>query len=255
MFSGTVPRNPGDFNPRSPCGERRSPSRLKVSVLVFQSTLPVWGATETDHRSGRGVQISIHAPRVGSDTTPAPAGRRYPDFNPRSPCGERHTGPPGASCTDNFNPRSPCGERPTARSMTCSPPRFQSTLPVWGATCASAPVPVIIVISIHAPRVGSDSAQLHRTGNPALNFNPRSPCGERRTPPGGRIVDSAHFNPRSPCGERPAGLAMCTTEAQFQSTLPVWGATAMSRMETSLLSIFQSTLPVWGATLPRARLL
>ena len=33
-----------------------------------------------------------------------------------------------------FNPRSPCGERrPPARTLTIFP-RFQSTLPVWGAT-------------------------------------------------------------------------------------------------------------------------
>ena len=35
-----------------------------------------------------------------------------------------------------------------------------------------------------------------------INFNPRSPCGERRlrSPSG---PSPLHFNPRSPCGERP----------------------------------------------------
>ena len=55
----------------------------------FQSTLPAWGAT-TGLRPGELIGlISIHAPRMGSDPGyPGPAGF-LPDFNPRSPYGER----------------------------------------------------------------------------------------------------------------------------------------------------------------------
>ena len=57
---------------------------------VFQSTLPVWGATSTKTKASNGMTImSIHAPRVGSDH---PKGRVLAGcwhFNPRSPCGER----------------------------------------------------------------------------------------------------------------------------------------------------------------------
>ena len=34
-----------------------------------------------------------------------------------------------------------------------------------------------------------------------IDFNPRSPCGERQLPALQRGTDG-HFNPRSPCGER-----------------------------------------------------
>ena len=34
-----------DFNPRSPCGERRLTVGFMTSFNQFQSTLPVWGAT------------------------------------------------------------------------------------------------------------------------------------------------------------------------------------------------------------------
>ena len=34
-----------------------------------------------------------------------------------------------------------------------------------------------------------------------------------------------NFNPRSPCGERPGLLQTIATRNGFQSTLPVWGAT------------------------------
>ena len=123
------------FNPRSPCGERpfnagevipiycisiHAPRvgsdfiRLVIFALtlVFQSTLPVWGATfnagklipiycisihaprvGSDWQGGTqsmgNLSISIHAPRVGSDSRrPKNAGQRA-YFNPRSPCGER----------------------------------------------------------------------------------------------------------------------------------------------------------------------
>ncbi len=35
----------------------------------------------------------------------------------------------------------------------------------------------------------------------------------------------------------------------FQSTLPVWGATCSAPWEAVVANEFQSTLPVWGATL------
>ena len=39
----------------------------QVEQAVFQSTLPVWGATIHHSRPYRSCSISIHAPRVGSD--------------------------------------------------------------------------------------------------------------------------------------------------------------------------------------------
>ena len=56
----------------------------------------------------------------------------------------------------NFNPRSPCGERLWALLITEPVARFQSTLPVWGATKHGETFYMGVYISIHAPRVGSD---------------------------------------------------------------------------------------------------
>ena len=56
-----------DFNPRSPCGERRSPGSDGGIKVRFQSTLPVWGATRGRASTVQCGFISIHAPRVGSD--------------------------------------------------------------------------------------------------------------------------------------------------------------------------------------------
>ena len=56
-----------NFNPRSPCGERPAIQKEAERWKVFQSTLPVWGATIYDILGNVFSHISIHAPRVGSD--------------------------------------------------------------------------------------------------------------------------------------------------------------------------------------------
>ena len=55
-------------------------------------------------------------------------------------------------------------------------------------------------ISIHAPRTGSDFLTSFSV-KPALDFNPRSPHGERQSASAFQSVQR-YFNPRSPHGER-----------------------------------------------------
>ena len=191
-----------NFNPRSPYGERpgadpgaggagdisihapRTGSdwqfwRAKWCRWIFQSTLPVRGATSFVSTCPDGTDISIHAPRTGSDypVQPLRVGRGY--FNPRSPYGERR--PAGQGC----DPAVP----------------FQSTLPVRGATFPERYWLIAALISIHAPRTGSDLPPF-RGRSSGNNFNPRSPYGERRFH-WFHSCSSKDFNPRSPYGERP----------------------------------------------------
>ena len=58
-----------NFNPRSPYGERPDPKELNATKAIFQSTLPVWGATDEESERVFQKVISIHAPRMGSDVT------------------------------------------------------------------------------------------------------------------------------------------------------------------------------------------
>ena len=60
-------------------------------------------------------------------------------------------------------------------------------------------------ISIHAPRMGSDPAPSRPAPTPRY-FNPRSPDGERRIP-ACRPCRARYFNPRSPDGERPGSVS------------------------------------------------
>ena len=139
---------------------------------------PRVGSDEKVQGSGIRARISIHAPRVGSDSIPQHRENQEFHFNPRSPCGERHSLIITSIQNPDFNPRSPCGERRARNRLNIMTIKFQSTLPVWGATSPYCSGTTFKTISIHAPRVGSDweGKQTH------LNqryFNPRSPCGER----------------------------------------------------------------------------
>ena len=123
--------------------------------------------------------ISIHAPREGSDRVGAHCIPSGVDFYPRSPRGERPPAPTSTRVLPYFYPRSPRGER---RPSSCKMELY-------------AP------ISIHAPREGSDvvGEVVRKLGN---DFYPRSPRGERRTP-----------------------KSIWTPGSLFLSTLPARGAT------------------------------
>ena len=53
--------------------------------LPFQSTLPVWGATQGIAQLGLGDDISIHTPRVGSDGAAPVAVKSYGGFQSTLP--------------------------------------------------------------------------------------------------------------------------------------------------------------------------
>ena len=102
----------------------------------------------------------------------------------------------------DFNPRSPCGERPTATSTNNSSDWISIHAPRVGSdTVGDVDVGITGLISIHAPRVGSDlEAYRLELGMDISIHAPRV---------GSDILLSS----------------LKTTALLFQSTLPVWGAT------------------------------
>ena len=123
-----------------------------------------------------------------------------------------------------FNPRSPHGERRRCEAIPPICSAFQSTLPAWGATPRSKFIARIRIISIHAPRMGSD-LQAKCDSAEADVF--------QSTPP--RMGSDNHSCQRQ--------LIIFI----FQSTPPAWGATEQKngRNYTSNISIHA---PAWGAT-------
>ena len=194
-------RKPVHFNPRSPHGERHKSavfirvrtqfqstlpargatmSKNKQAVRTrFQSTLPARGATTPKAHPFRRKQISIHAPRTGSDSSQ-----------------KRLISP-----LWDFNPRSPHGERQKQENNTQNGRGFQSTLPARGATKSSrARARQKEDFNPRSPH-GERRA---RNGRKRRNryFNPRSPHGERRHSGSRHAAGAGDFNPRSPHGER-----------------------------------------------------
>ena len=107
----------------------------RAAPTVFQSTHPVWGATQDFMFSQKPLLISIHAPRVGCDSSPisSPCDRYH--FNPRTPCGVRRN-----QCANDFDSRCISIHAPR---VGCDRHQPQGHSGGQG-------------ISIHAPRVGCD---------------------------------------------------------------------------------------------------
>ena len=75
------------FNPRSPWGERLLLLLCFLVKLVFQSTLPVGGATKAITSDGSINSISIHAPRGGSDEQVRTKHQNHDEFQSTLPVG------------------------------------------------------------------------------------------------------------------------------------------------------------------------
>ena len=173
-----------------------------IPMMAFQSTLPVGGATQAIKEVEDQIAISIHAPRGGSDATSyvLAADKMISIHAPRGGSDEGRNQPDWCAC--HFNPRSPWGERLPELGRSRQENDFNPRSP-WGERLSILPVKLKKqCISIHAPRGGSDGRRNCLWGFPG-HFNPRSPWGERRYWRKG----------------------LCTT-LEFQSTLPVGGATA-----------------------------
>ena len=232
-----------DFNPRSPHGERPRLHRRECRLLlisihaprtgsdatyfamqiasdVFQSTLPARGATPPDTIIiAQGIYISIHAPRTGSDALALSSTLGEDRFQSTLPArGATSTLTSSRWRRKNFNPRSPHGERRTQTATSERGKRFQSTLPARGATLHVHCQAVLPSISIHAPRTGSDGCR-HRRKRQDIDFNPRSPHGERHSPPW-LSPGKVNFNPRSPHGERPSTVITLRPAHYFNPRSP-----------------------------------
>ena len=124
-----------DFNPRSPCGERRA-------VCQELHNLPA---------------ISIHAPLVGSDSTVTRNSRKQTRFQSTLPLWGATVIARLQGCGGlDFNPRSPCGERPADAFETQQASTISIHAPLVGSDMSFLFPGLPLQISIHAPLVGSD---------------------------------------------------------------------------------------------------
>ena len=191
--------------------------------------------------------ISIHAPRTGSDD-------------------ERG----GIAGEVDFNPRSPHGERHTFRCWLLRLGIFQSTLPARGATRAAQHQQKCNLISIHAPRTGSDEHDLSvpclrrqfqstLPARGATNHNSRSSyaCHISIHAPrtGSDPRDATHLHQHHISIHAPRTGSDSPDESRERNRpisihAPRTGSDGISRARRCAILPFQSTLPARGATSP-----
>ena len=237
-----------DFYPRSPRGERHGNNTMQfMDYAIFLSTLPARGATKDFIVLVGALAVFLSTlPARGATYTFPGLRRARCHFYPRSPRGERLCAMSTSLGTLGFLSTLPARGATNCRLCPVRGFRFLSTLPARGATivvwvsanertdfyprsprgerlscCRAAAAPCLI--SIHAPREGSDP----------------SPDGQKSFTP--------HFYPRSPRGERLTSIIPCWPTSVFLSTLPARGATGTPTSANGCQE-FLSTLPARGAT-------
>ena len=164
-------------------------------MAMFQSTRPMRGATHDSLIFLPTIGVSIHAPHAGRDYDCFHRDRALWSFNPRAPCGARHSRIQCVPWIWCFNPRAPCGARHADVRREMRDNAFQSTRPMRGATFSFV------------------------TKSAALCFYPRAPCG--------LFLKRDSFNPRAPCGARLVLVHHRKRIGRFQSTRPMRGATRL----------------------------
>ena len=148
----------------------------------------------------------------------------------------------------DFNPRSPCGERLGKLFGGIRGVKFQSALPLRGATLSKSARAAADTFQSALPLRGATLRAWWTMGK--RDFNPRSPCGERpisrwATPP-----CTTNFNPRSPCGERRISLSASSDRVGFQSALPLRGATQQF-CEYTICTVISIRAPLAGSDASR----
>ena len=131
---------------------------------------------------------------------------------------------PSPSCSADFNPRAPCGARPLVLTATAALPVFQSTRPVWGATSA---------------RLKKFFPRAFQSTRPVWGATAGLPI---------RCRTKRYFNPRAPCGARLGSGNIWLATNTISIHAPRVGRDRTISEGFHFVDIFQSTRPVWGAT-------
>ena len=126
-----------NFNPRAPYGARHGRKEWEIGVSPFQSTRPIWGATSNyiEHLITQALFQSTRP--IWGATPDEPTDRdHHPDFNPRAPYGARRLQLKKYFGCSNISIHAPhMGRDDFLKGNVTEADRFQSTRPIWGATC------------------------------------------------------------------------------------------------------------------------
>ena len=172
-----------DFYPRSPCGERHSGSSgQRAGAGYFYPRSPCGERPRVCRSVVAPQAISIHALLAESDINGI--AHNYPIIEFLSTLSLRRATRRRGKCAvrfPNFYPRSPCGERPPTAPGICPPTLFLSTLSLRRAT--ADPSRFEAGSGDFYPRSPCGERRCRGWAEKHSDyFYPRSPCGERLLP-------------------------------------------------------------------------
>ena len=205
-----------------------SDDKINTAFLLeetFLSTPPAWGATKQLSPARFRSRISIHAPRMGSDTAGWRMYLQLETFLSTPPAwGATASRVMVLVSSFQFLSTPPAwGATRTGSLHRQADGRFLSTPPAWGATRQAGRVSRTMDISIHAPRMGSDRAGIHRRQSKRISIHAPRMGSDREMAED--TAGAEYFYPRPPHGERHAGYRQTLGTWRFLSTPPAWGAT------------------------------
>ena len=203
LKAGTAGTPCFNFNPRPPCGGRPFDRQIHSISTYFNPRPPGGGRQALPSKRAKGLAFQSTPPGWGAThSTILSAAMLGISIHAPRVGGDTHR-VPSARRTRLFNPRPPCGGRLFGTNFWATLGRFQSMPPMRGATRRFTLTLFRKNISIHAPRVGGDC---HHTVLFVHLYN-----------------ISIHA-PR--VGGDQKGFICISNVTRFQSTPPVWGATA-----------------------------
>ena len=200
-----------NFNPRTPCGVRRSLSHYIILLLNFNPRTPC------------GVR-RLHAPFQSL----------LMNFNPRTPCGVRLDFYNVECIHVKFQSTHPLRGATLYKDVKQPQVTISIHAPLAGCDCCSCYSRRFQEISIHAPLAGCDGSLVIPTVC-LKNFNPRTPCGVRQSPL--KIwYTRQNFNPRTPCGVRRVDVLMTVKALKISIHAPLAGC------DSKIAEIFPANL-------------
>ena len=173
-------------------------------------------------------EISIHAPRVGRDYSRCPWSDRVGTISIHAPRVGRDV---VVQCkrwaSAEFQSTRPVWGATCAERERGEADGFQSTRPVWGATVGRR-LTKIYIAGFQSTRPVWGATRQSAAGDQTDAISIHAPRVGRDAGGAWGMDTRAYFNPRAPCGARLDNLVSLLAEAKFQSTRPVWGATTFA---------------------------
>ena len=211
------------FNPRAPCGARQIAFLIHVTVVTFQPTRPLRGATKSPKGSAAGAGFQPTRPLRGATDYCTLCSRKY-KFQPTRPLrGATFTPYNFMIVPAGFQPTRPLRGATDSFALKLTTSYISTHAPLAGRDCRWHGWTIIQLISTHAPLAGRDFLRLSAYSLGSV-FQPTRPlrgatCLDAVTihskaisthaPLAGRdqvtVVTktrTTNFNPRAPCGAR-----------------------------------------------------